>query len=258
LAEQLSLFAPRASWLHRLHPVTKLALAAFMLSAGLLLPGVWLTYLFLGAVLFPIAATGQVLRPLLRAIGPVVVPFALSVFIIQGVIRAGGTPIAALGPLSLKREGLLFAFASVGRLSVVVGAFMLFALTTRPDVLMIGLTQRGTPPALAYIVVATIQLVPRLRQRAAAILEAQQARGLETGGSLLRRARALMPLMTPLVLSSLVDVEERALAIEARAFNHPGKKTSLIEVSEAAGERPARWLLLLGCASLAAARLLIF
>ena len=40
-------------------------------------------------------------------------------------------------------------------------------------------------------------------------------------------------------------MEERALAIEARAFNHPGSKTSLIEITEAGWERPARWLLLL-------------
>jgi energy-coupling factor transport system permease protein len=110
---------------------------------------------------------------------------------------------------------------------------------------MLSLVQRGVPTGLAYIIVATIQLVPRLRARAAAILDAQRARGLETGGNLLRRFRALVPLVVPLVLSSLVDVEERALAIEARAFNQPGPKTSLIEITEAGWERAARWLLVL-------------
>ena len=132
-----------------------------------------------------------------------------------------------------------------GRILVVVSSFILFALTTRPDTLMLSLVQRGVPGGLAYIIVATIQLVPRIRARAASILDAQRARGLETTGSLRRRLSALVPLVVPLVLSSLVDVEERALAIEARAFNHPGPKTSLIEITEAGWERPARWLLLL-------------
>jgi energy-coupling factor transporter transmembrane protein EcfT len=48
-----------------------------------------------------------------------------------------------------------------------------------------------------------------------------------------------------LILSSLVDVEERALAIEARAFNRPGPKTSLIEIEEAPWEMAARWIILI-------------
>ena len=76
-------------------------------------------------------------------------------------------------------------------------------------------------------------------------INAQHARGLETSGSVVRRFRALAPLVVPLILSSLVVVEERALAIEARAFNHPGPKTSLIAITEARWEPAARWLLVL-------------
>ena len=52
-----------------------------------------------------------------------------------------------------------------------------------------------------------------------------------------------VPLAVPLVLGSLVDVEERAMAIESRAFNHPGVKTSLIEIGQAPWERAARFAL---------------
>jgi energy-coupling factor transport system permease protein len=138
---------------------------------------------------------------------------------------------------------------------MVVGSFVLFALTTRPDRLMLALTQRGLPPQLAYLVVATLQIVPRFQARAAAILDAQRARGLETSGSLARRARALAPLVVPLILSSLVDVEERALALEARAFNRSGPKTSLTAIGEAAWEPALRWALAAGAAALALGRL---
>jgi energy-coupling factor transporter transmembrane protein EcfT len=110
---------------------------------------------------------------------------------------------------------------------------------------MISLVQRGFPANLAYIIVATIQIIPRFQARAASILDAQRARGLETEGSLRTRARAIIPLVAPLILSSLVDVEERALAIEARGFNHPGVKTSFVTIAETRWEVYFRWLLLL-------------
>lgn len=244
MVEAFSLFVARASGLHRLHPLTKLSLAGFLLVSGLLLPGLWTTYaVFLGIVL-PLAAWGRVLKESIGAIGRVVLPFALSVFLIQGFLWTNGTPLVGIGPVSLKREGVIFAVGSAGRILMVVSSFILFALTTRPDMLMISLTQRGFPASLAYIVVATIQIVPRFQAKAAAILDAQRSRGLETEGSLLQRAHAVWPLVAPLILGSLVDVEERALALEARAFNHPGPKTSLIVVEEAWWEAGTRWALM--------------
>ena len=59
----------------------------------------------------------------------------------------------------------------------------------------------------------------------------------------------------PLILSSLVDVEERALAIEARAFNHPGLKTSLAEIAEARWEPALRWAVLMAILGVLAFRL---
>ncbi len=243
MAEAFSLFVARASGLHRLHPLTKLSLAGFLLLAGLVLPGLWTTYAVFLVMVLPLAAWGRVLKESVGAIGRVVLPFALSVFLIQGFLWTNGTPLVGVGPVSLKQEGVIFAVGSAGRILIIVSSFILFALTTRPDVLMVALTQRGFPASLAYIVVATIQIVPRFQAKAAAILDAQRSRGLETEGGLLLRARAVLPLVVPLILSSLVDVEERALAIEARAFNHPGPKTSLIVVEEARWETGMRWAL---------------
>ena len=128
---------------------------------------------------------------------------------------------------------------------MIVSSFLWFALTTRADHLTNSLSEIGFPANLAYVIVATIQIAPRFQARAATILDAQRARGLETRGGGLTRARALVPLVVPLVLSSLIDVEERALAIEARAFNRPGPKTSLVEIPEAVWEPALRWLILL-------------
>jgi energy-coupling factor transport system permease protein len=187
----------------------------------------------------------------------VTLPFAISVFLIQGFFWPQGTPIFWVGPFSLKKEGLYFAIAGTGRILVVVSSFLWFALTTRPDALMTALAQRGFPSSLAYIIAATIQIIPRFQARANTIIDAQRARGLETEGGLLRRLRAVLPLVVPLILSSLVDVEERALAVEARGFSSPNPKTSLIEVREARWEPIFRWTLVAGMVAFVGLRFLL-
>jgi len=243
MTSSFSLYAPRASRYHDLHPLTKLAISAAIMIAGAGLGGVWPAFAVFFAVALPLAIWGKVAISLLRAVWPIALPFAISLFLIRGFIWPGGTIIATLGPISLKAEGLEFALAALGRIVAMVSAFLLLSLTTAPDALMLALTERGFPPMIAYIVLTTIQIVPRFQARAATILDAQRSRGLETEGWLPRRLRALLPLVTPLILSSLVDVEERAIALEARAFSRVGVKTSLLVLRDTPFQRTARWLI---------------
>ncbi|MBP1693183.1 MAG: Cobalt transport protein [Chloroflexi bacterium] len=254
--QSFSLFAPRNSFIHRLNPLTKLSLMGFLLVGGLFLPGIWSGYLLFLLVLLPLALLGKVTGELVRSAWKIVVPFAISVFLIQGFLWPHGTPIIYIGPFSLKAEGLRFAIASTGRILIIVSSFLWFSLTTRPDHLMTSLTQVGFPTNLAYVIVATLQIVPRLQTRAQTILDAQRARGVETEGSFRQRTRAMIPLVIPLILGSLVDVEERALAVEARAFGHPGKKTYLVEIAQADWEPLVRWAILIGVVAVVAIRIL--
>jgi energy-coupling factor transport system permease protein len=252
MTNAFSLYAPRPSALHRLHPLTMLAVVAFCLVAGLALPGPWGPYLVFLVVILPLAALGQVLPNLASTTLKIALPFAISVFLIQGLFWTGGTPVVELGPLSLKREGLWFAAQSTGRVLTVVSSFLLLSLTTRPDALMIALDQRGAPKTLTYIVLATIQIAPRFQAKARTILDAQRARGLETEGSFGRRITALLPLVVPLVLGSIIDIEERAMALDARAFSRSGPKTSLLLLRDTNAQRAARWLLVLGMVAVVA------
>ena len=117
-----------------------------------------------------------------------------------------------------------------------VSSFLLLLLTTHPSTLMNDLARRGVPPALSYIITSTLQIIPVMRAKASTILDAQRSRGLDTRGNLIARSRSLLPLVGPLIFGSLVDVEERAIAIEARGFNLPGRKTSLVEVHDSRAE----------------------
>jgi energy-coupling factor transport system permease protein len=235
------------SLLHRLHPLTKLAAAGLILIATYLLPGA-LTPLALFCVIMALAVVGGVARSILSTVLKLLLPVTLSLFVIQGILfpPAGATPLPwALGPLRLTYEGLLFAYLISARLLVLSTAVLLVLRTTHPADLVFALTERGLPRSVGYILLVSLQIVPDMTARATAILEAQRSRGLETQRGFFK-ARAIVPLVGPLVVGALVDVEERAMALESRAYTAPGPKTSLRELVDTPAQRVARALMLLG------------
>lgn len=249
-----SLFVARDSGYHRLHPLTKLSLAGFLFVVAVLpLPG-WVTYAVFAALMLPLALWARVGGRFLGVLWKAALPFALSLFVVQGLFWPGGTPLVGIGPISLKVEGLAFAIRMLGRILLVIGSFILLSLTTRPDALMLALQQRGLPAPIAYIVLTTLQIAPRFQVKAQTILDAQRARGLETEGNIVRRFRALLPLVIPLVLGSIIDVEERAIALEVRAFSREGPKTSLIVLYDTSAQIILRWGLLVAVIGLVVLR----
>ncbi len=248
MGTEFSLYVPRNSGIHRLHPLTKLALVILLVVLGLLLPGVWSAHVVFLAVVVPLAIWGRVLPNVIKGSLKVVIPFAISLFLVQGLFWPGGTPVLELGPISFKEEGLLFAVRGTARILVMVSSFLLLTMTTRADELMLALTQKGVPNSITYILLSTMQLVPRFQARANNILDAQRSRGLETEGNLWVRTRAIAPLVRPLLLGSLVDIEERTIALEERAFGRKGPKTSMLELHDTSIQRVIRWLLLLATA----------
>lgn len=240
-----TLYLERNSGLHRLHPLTKLAFTVFFLICAATLPDlIWLLAAF-ALLLLPLAWWGQVFSHFVRSSLTVIIPFVISLSVIQGFFTGGETILFSIGSFAFTAEGWLAGLTVAGRILVALSGALLLMLSTRPDALMQALTQRGLPNSLAYIVLSAIQIFPTFQDRGQMILEAQQARGLETSGNLLRRLRLLVPLVGPLVLSSIVDVEERAMALEARAFSRPGRKTSLLVLQDSGGQRLLRWALVL-------------
>src|SRR5205823_2569587 len=125
-------------------------------------------------------------------------------------------------------------------------AIGLFVLTTEPRSLVVDLERRGLSSRFAFVALSTIEAVPAMVERAQVILEAQRARGLDTEGGVLSRVRGFVPLVAPLIFSSLTEVEERSLALEVRAFGRPGRRELLWEPSDSGGQAVARWLLVIG------------
>jgi energy-coupling factor transport system permease protein len=244
------IYIPGTSLLHKLHPLTKIAAVALLVVASYLLP--WLLApIMLFLALLALASLSGVADHFLRAVLRVLVPITISLFVIQGVLfpPRGATALASIGPVTLTREGLTFAFLTSTRLLAFTGAFLLLLQTTHPADLVSALTERGLPRSIGYILLVSLQIVPDMSARATAVLEAQRSRGLETQGGL-RRVRALVPLVGPLIIGALGDVEERAMALESRAYTASGPKTSLRQLVDTPGQRAARLLLLLAIVAL--------
>lgn len=232
-----------------LHPLTKLSAALLVIVAAYLLPGL-LTPLALFTLVAIVAVAAGVGTPFLWTTAKALLPVILSLFIIQGVLfpPANATPLP-LGPVTLTREGLAFAFLTSTRLLTLSSAVLLLLRTTATGDLVQALVERGLPRSIGYVLLSALQIAPDMSARATAILEAQRSRGLETEGTV-RRLRALPALVGPLIVGALVDTEERAMALESRAFMASGPKTTLRDLPDRPAEHWARTGLLLAILAL--------
>jgi energy-coupling factor transport system permease protein len=237
-----SLYLPGETWLHRLHPLTKLT---FSLASVVLIfsgPGSWLSAILPGLLALLILWRASLARRVLQTILRLLTPLAMVLFLVHGFFNPQNqTFLIRLGPLALGQEGLDFAALIVIRLAATLAASLLMVVSTHPAHLVQALAEAGLPNGLAYLLGSPLLLLPQIAARVQSIQAAQQARGLETQGNLLQRVRALFPLVAPLVFSALVDVEERSLALEVRGFSSPNPKTSLKELVDTPAQRLARW-----------------
>jgi energy-coupling factor transport system permease protein len=142
---------------------------------------------------------------------------------------------------------LTFGLISAGRVLVAFLVLVVFLFTTLADDLLESLIVRGASYRFSFVVLSAVQMVPRMQARAGAILEAQQARGLSLEGSFVRRIRALVPLIGPVLLGSLVDVRERTFALEARGFGARQGRTAYRVVADPPSDRWLRPLLAVAC-----------
>lgn len=201
------------------------------------------------------AVEAAVFVPLWRVLWRTLLPLALFMGVIHGIFNpANNTVLIALGNINVYREGVQFTFTVLLQLSAVLSASLLFAFCTHPADLITAVSQVGWPPALAYLLGSPLLLLPAMRERARSIQAAQQARGLETHGRLTQRFRAVLPLVAPLILGAIVEVEQRAIALEIRSFNIPGKKTSWRKVADSAEHRVVRWAMMIVIAMIIAYR----
>jgi energy-coupling factor transport system permease protein len=185
------------------------------------------------------ARIGRAFVPFLLA----TIPLIASILLVNTLLYPDATDtIVEIGPLRPTWSGLEAATQAALRVIAFAMSVALFGLTTPIDHLVADLERRGIGRRTAFVIGATIRMVPRLVARAREIADAQRARGLDTEGALWRRVRGVVPLAGPLVFGALTDVEEQTMALEARGFSAPARRTVLRSFDDSPGQRLVRWI----------------
>lgn len=243
MARGLSLYVEGDSPLHRAHPFTKGVLTLSVIALAFIAPS-WPWVLGIGLLVISLQVmAGVVRRFVVLAVG-LLAPITLLLLIVQGLVNpANRTVLLPLGALSLYREGVGIALLTAGRLADLIAATFLFSFTTRSQDLAEALIQAGLSPRIGYVVQSALQIIPQTMEMVTRIRDAQRARGLETEGRLLKRARAFLPLLLPVVLSSLVATQERAMALDVRGFGLPEARRNRYVLADSPAQRVGRWIL---------------
>lgn len=227
----------------RLNPLTKAVVAVSTTVAVLVLGGFVAPLVLLGLGVVPSALASGILRRVLRAAVLATLPLAIAVGVVQGLGGLGETVVFRLGPLEATAEGVTSAAQVSLRLFVMAAALALFGLTTPASEVVADLERRGVSPRLVFAAAGILGAVPALVERARTVRDAQRARGLDIDGGIPARIRGVVPLAGPVVLGTLHGVEQRSLALDARAFGRPGKREPLWSPPDSGVQRVVRWAL---------------
>ena len=226
--KSITLYEDKNSILNKLSPEVKMLYVA----AAIIISAVSGTKLVsIGFILFSILllSTSKVIKktlPILMMSGFVI----CTVTLMQGMFRAGNvTPVFNIGPAVFYKEGLLFAFNIAVNIINILLSFCVLVLTTKPSDIIENFIRKGFSSRIGYVFVSIFEIVPQMVDTMSTIMDAQKSRGMETEGNLLVRMRAFVPLISPVVMSSLVNTKDRAMALEIRGFNARNKKTFLNE-----------------------------
>lgn len=226
--KRISLYEAQDTYLTRLHPFTKVCYIITAIGVPMLLQHT-LAYVICIVCSILLLTTGRLLK---KTIPLLMFSFSmlLTVFVIQGLFYKGNASVLfRLGGIPIYKEGLRYA-ASIGcNVWNMLLSFAVFVLTTKPEELVEELEKKGLPPKIGYMICSVFQIVPQMMTMTKTISDAQRSRGLEIEGNFVVRMRAFLPLMSPVVMSSLMMTRERALALEVRCFGVKGKKTFLSE-----------------------------
>lgn len=241
--KSISLYVDNGSWLCKVHPFTKLAYIATAISVPLLVGKLSFFAIFI-ALSLAVLASGRLLK---RVVPLIAFSFTIliTIFLIHGLFNQSNRNILfSIGPLHFYREGLLYALHIGCNVLNMLLSFAILVLSAKPSELVEELEKRGFSRRMGYIITSVFQIVPQMTGKMNTITDAQRSRGLETEGSLLTRAKAFLPLISPVVMSSLINTRERAVALEVRGFAAKQKKTYLADRTPHRGDTPITVVLL--------------
>ena len=233
----LGQYFPGDTAIHRLDPRTKIILT-FVYIVVLFIARGALSYIVMLFWLGSVITISKIrLRVILKGLKPI-----LFIVIMTGALNMFYTPgqtILKLWVITVTKEGVIAAgFMALRIIMLITGSFIL-TYTTSPIMLTEGieslffpLKRIGLPVhELAMMMSIALRFIPTLIEETDKIISAQRARGadFDTGG-VLKKAKALVPILVPLFVSAFRRAEELAVAMESRCYSGGAGRTRMREL----------------------------
>ncbi len=231
----LGQYIPGNSVIHRLDPRLKLVLTLAYIVVLFLAKGPWSYALVLATLILIIKLSGIGLSFVLRSIRPLLF---INIFTaILNMFYVPGEPLVQFWVLKITREGIRTAIYMALRIAMLIsGTFVLLNYTTSPIMLTDGIEQLLGPlkklhvpvHELAMMMTIALRFIPTLIEETDKIMSAQKARGADfETGNIIRRAKALVPILVPLFISAFRRADELAVAMECRCYRGSAGRTRL-------------------------------
>ncbi len=233
----LGQYFPGESIVHRLDPRTKILLMIFLIVIIFLIESM---YLFILPTVFILSVVSMAKVPVsyvVKSLKPLrwllVFMFIINVFLVPGE-----TVLFEWWIITITKEAIIQAFYISIRLILLVAGTSLMTLTTSPISLTDGLERLFMPlsrfkfPAheLAMMMSIALRFIPTLMEEADKIRKAQLSRGADfESGSIIKRAKSMIPILVPLFISSFRRADELAMAMESRCY-HGGEGRTRMNV----------------------------
>lgn len=227
-------FFPGKSIVHRLDPRVKLVLT-FAYIIAVFIPKNWVGLgVAVGFLLFSILISRIPPRVMLKGLKPVI-PLLLFTAIIN-LFYVGGTPVLEFWIIKITWEGIFTAVFIAVRILCLIAASSLLTYTTSPTTLTDALERLMSPlryikvpvHEIAMMMTIALRFIPTLIEETDKIISAQKARGADMeSGNLLQRAKALVPILVPLFVSSFRRAYELATAMECRCYHGGDGRTRM-------------------------------
>ena len=231
----LGQFFPGNSVIHRLDPRTKLlALVAYIVA--LFVAKSWVSYGLMLAFLVTVIAVSKIpVKSIVRGMKPLVL-----ILVFTGILNLfftdGETVLVSFGVVTITLEGLLRAIFMMARILMLITGTFLLTFTTSPIALTDGLEALLGPlkvikvpvHELSMMMCIALRFIPTLIEETDKIMCAQKARGADfESGSILQRAKALVPILVPLFISAFRRADELATAMECRCYQGGEGRTKM-------------------------------
>ncbi len=211
--------------IHKLDPRVKI-MATVLFIFELFLVEHFAVFAFFGVFLGICIAISKVpIAFILRGLKPIIL--ILSFTFILNIFMVKGTILFQWKFIRITEEGIETAFFMGTRLILLILSSSLLTLTTKPisltdglDKLMKPLSKIGVPThEIAMMMSIALRFIPTLLEETDKIMKAQQARGADfESGNLIRRSKAMIPILVPLFVSAFHIAQDLAMAMEARCY----------------------------------------